>query len=937
MKTRTVLAVCLVMALLGGLIPGIAQANPSEQSIQAANLLAQMSPAEKVGQLFLVTFDGSDVSPTSELYDLITNRHIGGFVLRADHDNFVDPDAVSSAYDLIATMQTQAWEKTQQQPESTITGEPPVYVPLYIGIEQSGGGGSSDQIISGLTPLPNQMTLGATWSPALAQEVGEVMGADLAALGFNLYLGPSLDVVDTSSLETAGYAGTQTYGGDPYWVGELGKSYVNGLHTGSLGRMSVIARHFPGLGGADRPPTEEVATVRKSLEQLKQIELAPYIAVTSSEDPAAQVDGLMISHIRFQGFQGNIRATTRPVSFDSTDLEQLLAVEPLAAWRDAGGLTVSDNLGSRAVRLFFDSTGSSFDATNIARTAFLAGNDMLYLNDFVGTGDESSYETILHTLDFFSQKYVEDSLFAQRVDAAVLRILNAKTELYGEFTLEHVLPNKDELSNVGTSTQVNFGVAREAVTLISPSSDYLNTLLPSPPSTYEYMVIFTDQRTQTQCSSCATAYGLSVKAFQDSLLDLYGPSGSNQILQSRLSSYSFAQLIEVLDKKTEPTDPYLADNLKRATWVIFNIQDLDPNVPESYALRRILSERLDLLRDKKVIVFAYDAPYYLDATEISKLTAYYGLFSKNQGFVDVAARVLMQETQANGSLPVSLAAVGYDLIAETAPDPNQVIPITLVTPIDLTTSEPSAAQTPSPTAEAPVPLFRLGETVKIQAGIIRDHNQHLVPDGTVVRFTIRLAGDELIIAQPEAVTQGGFATIEYRIEREGIFEVTASSEPANTSGTLILNTQGGLAQLIMPTPTATSSPTPTLTSTRVVETTPEPTREGSNNQAGYPDMQDWLLMLMVLMLGFGLTFLVGRFWWGTSRWGLRSGLCSLIGGLVAYLLLTLGVPSLQQLVLEGGTWFVIQMAMVGILFGWIAALIWWMSSNTPHFPSNKNS
>jgi len=248
----------------------------------------------------------------------------------------------------------------------------------------------------------------------------------------------------------------------------------------------------------------------------------------------------------------------------------------------------------------------------------------------------------------------------------------------------------------------------------------------------------------------------------------------------------------------------------------------------------------------------------------------------------------MQEIQASGSLPVSLPAVGYDLMTITSPNPNQVIPITLLTEHPQAEMTPNAGQTATPGETTPVPLFVLGETVKIQAGVIRDHNQHLVPDGTVVQFTIRLAGDQAIIAQPQATTVDGIATIEYRIEREGIFEVTATSEPATTSGTLILNTQGGLAQLIMPTPTPTSLPTSTPTPTSTVETVPVVTETPPPKTNGYPGMLDWLLTIIFMAFGFGAAYAAGRFWWGTERWGLRSGFCALIGGFITYLLLTLG-------------------------------------------------
>ena len=132
----------------------------------------------------------------------------------------------------------------------------------------------------------------------------------------------------------------RSFGGDPYWVGELGKAYISGLHKGSLGRLAAIAKHFPGQGGSDRQPEAEIATVRKTFEQLKQIELAPFFAVTSSANPPeAAVDGLLLSHIRYQGFQRNIRQSTLPLSFDRTALNDILSLPEFVPWRDAGGIS----------------------------------------------------------------------------------------------------------------------------------------------------------------------------------------------------------------------------------------------------------------------------------------------------------------------------------------------------------------------------------------------------------------------------------------------------------------------------------------------------------------------------------------------------------------------------------------------------------------------
>lgn len=895
---------------------------------QAEQVFENLSPQEKVGQLFLVTFNGNLIDKNSKIVDLIQNYHVGGVVLSADSNNFTFENTTLAVQTLNNNLQTYAWEKWDSQQAETIDNQQ--RIPLFIGISQDGNGYPADQILSGLTLLPSALAIGATWDPELAREVGQVMGQELSAMGFNLYLGPSLDVLDTGGNEAYHYVGTQTFGGDPYWVGELGRAYIKGVHQGSDGRIAVIAKHFPGQGGTDRDPQLEVATVRKSLEQLKQLELAPFIAVTKGNFTGAAIaDGLMVSHIRYQGFQGNIRATTRPVSFDSTALNQLMSIEPFNLWRDQGGLILSDSLGSQAVRKFFDPTGEIFDAQQVARSAFMAGNDLLFLDNFISTGDPDNYATIIKTIDFFVQKYLEDPVFAQRVDASVIRIINEKILLYGDFDLNNTLVSTDLLPPLGKSENVSLDVARNAVTLISPTKAELDIMLPMPPGTYDYMVIFTDARPAYQCSGCDPTRVLSSNSLQNSLLQLYGPAGDNLLIQSRISSYSFSQLAEMLDQTIEPSETFLIDNILRANWIIFNILDLDPLFPESGALKKLLSERIDLLQNKHVIVFGYDTPYYLDATELSKITAYYGLFSRTPAFIEVAARVLMQELDPAGALPVSVDSVRYDLITATSPDPSQVIPLELIEPSQPTQVPESTLTTETPDAPAVEmpPIFTIGETINIQTGTILDHNQNPVPDGTVVRFTVRSLDENVIVEQIDSVTVNGKAAIPHRITRGGTIEITAISEPALTSGRLVVNIEKGSAELIMPTP----SPTPTMTFT------PSPTatlvliedenKESQTELTGFPKMIDWLVVILIILGGFSIAYLVGYFWWGTIKWGLRSGLTTAIGGLFAYFFLNLGISELQSRVLETGLIYIIQIVLFGLFVGWIAALLWWIISD----------
>lgn len=926
-----------MLIILGVLLSSFGGAPVKAESASTADTLLQaMTPEEKVGQLFLVTFEGATVEEGSAIYDLISEYHIGGVVLLAENNNFSSEDTLAQTQTLIAELQQLEWDVTEAGLDVE-EGVQPSYVPLLVGIPQVGNGYPTDQILEGLTQIPSQMAIGATWDLSLASQVGETVGSELDALGFNLYLGPNLDVLEESSGEAADYLGIETYGGDPFWVGEIGKAFISGLHTGSDNRMLVVAQNFPGTGNSDRSPEEEVATVRKSLEQLEQIELAPFFTVmeSASGDPG-RVDAVMVSHIRYQGFQGNIRATTKPISFDSSALQAIMALETIETWRIDGGLVISDNLGSGAVRRFFDPNNENFEGWQVARNAFLAGNDMLYVNNFVSTGDPDAFTTLSTTLDSFVQKYREDSVFAQRVDESVLRILNAKLNLYGEFTLENVLASQDGLDRIGQGSNVTFNVAQNAVTLISPDAQEFDAILPSPPLWYEDIVIFSDVRTDYQCDGCPPTNVLKAESLANALVRLYGSQAGGQILQYNLASYTFTQLVEMLDNIENTTNEYLLTNLQSANWVVFNVLNVDPHYPASNALLRILEERPDLLTDKKVIVFGLDSPVYLDATNITKTTAYYALYSKVPSFVDVAARVLMQEISPSGSLPISLNAVGYDLISMTAPDPNQIITLELVLP-EVEGGQEEAeetlemTQTPEPT---PLPRFGIGDTLTIRTGVIWDHNGNSVPDGTVVRFNFQITGEPGITQQFDTTTVGGVAYFNYRIEAAGGLEVSATSEPATQSETLNINIEpDGSAAVIAVSPTPQESPTPTEAPTV------EPTAaegEGIEEQphGGYPTLGEWALGVIVLALGGAVAYIVGQVWWGTSRWALRSMLCAVIGGLFSYFYLNLGISATRYWMETSGTAYVVEMIVVGLLLGWIGALVWWLRTEG-RYPTRK--
>lgn len=914
------LAILLVTLMPARIVSAQTEGPPPE----VTSLFNSLSPEEKVGQLFLVTFNGTDTSVESNIYDLIAHYHVGGVVLLAGNDNFTAaPNTVADAHQLITNLQRVEWDSSVSSLPVPDTGEQPAYVPLFVGIEQDGDGYPYDQILSGLSAMPDAMALGATWKPDLAKQVGEAQGKELSALGINMYLGPSLDVLETPNPAARSDIGTRSFGGDPYWVGEMGSAFINGLHTGSNGHMLVIAKHFPGLGGSDRPADEEVATVRKSLEQLKQIELAPFFAVTGkAPDALSTTDGLLVSHIRFQGFQGNIRATTRPVSFDQTALGEMLSLPEMADWHTNDGLIISGDLGSKAVRTFYAPSNQGFSPQLVARDAFLAGNDILYLGNIAASEGGDTYATTVDILKFFTQRYREDPAFSQQVDNAVMRILTRKFNMYGRFTVSDVLTPTSSLLDIGQSQQLTFEVARRATTLISPDAQELTSLYPSPPTVRDRLVFITDTMQYKQCSTCQPRSALSLTALQDAVVRLYGPTAGGQVSEARLSSYTFDDLSALLngvDVTTMETD------ISRATWIVLALSDASRGQPD--LISRFLSERQDLLRDKRIVMFSFTVPYYLDATDISKLTAYYGLYSKQPAFIDVAARLLYQELTPVGYSPVSIPATNYDLIDITRPDPDQIITLSLdVPPAPTSTEEPVPSETPATPAPegtsaaepTPIPLLRIGDTIYVRTGVIVDHNGHVVPDGTVVRFTMLLSGEGGgIIQQLDQTTTDGIARASFALEKPGLVEIRATSEPAILSDVIQIDVSSGEAvaiTVIAPIPSETPEPTP-------IPPTPEE-EDKFITKDGYPRLNGWILVIMFIGLSALLMYWAGSQLRSSRRWGWRWGICVLVGGLAGYNYVALGLPGSALFVSAAGLNGVVLIVAIGEVVGLIAAWLW---------------
>ncbi len=896
----------LMLTTMPGASPALVQAQADDP---VAALMSQMSIEDKVGQLFIVPFVGDEVTPGSDIWQLVTEYKVGGVILLAANSNFNnDESAPRQITELTNSLKTIAFNTNG--------------VPLFVAVDHEGDGYPYSRITRGVSPLPSPMAIGAAWDAASAQAVGQIVGQELAAMGINLLLGPGMDVLNDPRPTGRGDIGIRVFGGDPYWVGQMGRAYIRGVHTGGNGAVATVAKHFPGHGGSDRLPDNEVATVDKSLQELQRIELPPFFEITDNrpDDLPGVTDALMSSHIRYRGFQGDIRQFTAPISFDVDGMNTLLTLPQIEAWRANNGLIISDALGVPAVRKHFDPALQTFPHRRIAKEAFLAGNDVLSLVQFdLNSIWQDQFANIKDTIYFFRTEYVNNPAFATRVDESVARILRLKLKLYPAPSQDSLNRNPDQALEITRQPHpVIDTIARQSLTLLYPLPEELRLRLPQPPGPGNTILIVTDTRLARECftDNCPTREDLFLArtAVEDTILRFYGPGATGQIQPEQISSITFSELKMAMGNAIAPSAPdeatppnlkvqLTADEVRQriqaADWLIFTMLDLNTvRYADSDALKLFLAQEGGSLRDKKIIVLAFNAPYYLDTTEVTKLTAFIGLYSKTEPHVQAAVRALFGETGFPGASPVSVEGLGYKLVDVLSPQPTQNLSL------ELAAIQPQSRI-------APV-------IIQARSGPVVDYNGHLVPDGTPLEF--KAVQNDRQMASAVGHTRTGVAQAELTLPTPGDVEIFVEAGGNLVSNRIVVTilsppTVTPLPATATPTesplPAPTVSPPPTLATVTISPTLPitntvpiEPLSgddllpTGNSPDSRHLDRIDFLLTLAVM----GLVGLAG-FWLGQHAQKplsqqMRFGLWVVIGGLSAYVLYGLGWLRPEQWLFE---------------------------------------
>lgn len=374
---------------------------------QIDSIIEQMDVRSLLGQVLMVGFAaGKDHQDANQrLASLVQDYSLGAVILY--YFNFPNELTAASGETarhiagLTANLQRAVYES--QPPDRKI--------PLLIAIDQEGG--RDVHIKRDITRMPNQIHLGVTRNPVLAERVGTAVGTELAALGINVNLAP---VADINTKHVTDLIGRRAFSSRPDVAAALAVAFTRGLQASGI---LAIAKHYPGHGNAATDPHRAMTSMEyQTKDELEENDAIPFKAVAH-----AGADGIMTSHM-LTPLDNNLPATISPS-----------AIRYLREDLKYDGLVVTDDIVDM-MGILMDKSGKIIrDRASVARDALRAGHDLILFGcvsryelpqDPKRTITREEFAAIHATLLRHFETHPEDRALLR---ASVRRVLRAKARL----------------------------------------------------------------------------------------------------------------------------------------------------------------------------------------------------------------------------------------------------------------------------------------------------------------------------------------------------------------------------------------------------------------------------------------------------------------------------------------------------------------------------
>ena len=150
-----------------------------------------------------------------------------------------------------------------------LANESRLKIPILIGIDAIHG----NALFNGATVYPSPITLASTWSDDFLFDVGRQTALEMRATGSHWAFTPNIDVLRDPRWGRVG----ETFGEDPYMVGNLGASMIKGFQLNDFtGTNKVIACAKHMIAGSEPINGLNASPMDVSMRTLKEVYLPPY-------------------------------------------------------------------------------------------------------------------------------------------------------------------------------------------------------------------------------------------------------------------------------------------------------------------------------------------------------------------------------------------------------------------------------------------------------------------------------------------------------------------------------------------------------------------------------------------------------------------------------------------------------------------------------------
>ena len=285
----------------------------------------ELTSREKIGQLFMVGFLGTSVTP--DLAAFLKDYKPGGVILFSRN-----LESIEQIVQLTNDLQ-------QCSPKS----------PLLISIDQEGGRVS--RLPKGFTIFPPCEVIGQCRSGELAYAAASTIAKELKAVGINMNMAPVLDV---NSNPDNPVIGDRAFSSSADTVGEMGLVTAAGLQDA---KVVACGKHFPGHGDTNSDSHKELPVVDAPRERLEAVEFPPFRRAA-----AAGIATMMTAHVLYRALDDQLPATLSPAIITRILREQM----------GYDGVVLTDDLEMHAI---VDHYGPG----DAAVRAVLAGCDVLLI------------------------------------------------------------------------------------------------------------------------------------------------------------------------------------------------------------------------------------------------------------------------------------------------------------------------------------------------------------------------------------------------------------------------------------------------------------------------------------------------------------------------------------------------------------------------------